>query len=44
MMPTIIFFDKDGKEFYRIEGNINKKLIEDKISIFAGVTKKVILD
>lgn len=31
MMPTIIFFGKDGKEFYRLEGTVTKKLIVDKI-------------
>jgi thiol-disulfide isomerase/thioredoxin len=31
MMPTIIFFDKKGKEFYRIEGTVTKKAIKDKI-------------
>ena len=34
MMPTIIFFDKDGKEFHRIEGTVTKKLIVDKIESF----------
>lgn len=34
MMPTIIFFDKDGKEFYRLEGTVTKKLIVDKIESF----------
>jgi len=31
MMPTIIFFDKEGKEFFRLEGRVTKELIEDKI-------------
>ena len=31
MMPTIIFFGKDGKEFFRLEGTVTKKLIVDKI-------------
>ncbi|MCE5222933.1 thioredoxin family protein [bacterium] len=31
MMPTIIFFGKDGKEFYRLEGTVTKELIVDKI-------------
>jgi thiol-disulfide isomerase/thioredoxin len=34
MMPTIIFFDKDGKEFFRLEGTVTKKLIVDKIESF----------
>ena len=34
MMPTIIFFDKEGKEFFRLEGTVTKKLIEDKILSF----------
>ena len=34
MMPTIIFFDKTGKEFYRLEGTITKKAIVDKIESF----------
>ena len=31
MMPTIIFFDKNGKEFHRIEGIITKEAIKEKI-------------
>ena len=31
MMPTIVFFGKDGKEFYRLEGTVTKELIVDKI-------------
>jgi thiol-disulfide isomerase/thioredoxin len=34
MMPTIIFFDKEGKEFYRLEGTVTKKLIVDKMESF----------
>ena len=34
MMPTIIFFDKAGKEFYRLEGTVTKKLIVDKMESF----------
>lgn len=34
MMPTIIFFDKDGKEFFRLEGTVTKKLIVDKLESF----------
>lgn len=34
MMPTIIFFDKGGKEFFRLEGTVTKKLIVDKLESF----------
>ena len=34
VMPTIIFFDKTGKEFYRIEGEISKEAIVEKLESF----------
>lgn len=33
-IPTIIFFDKDGQEFYRLEGNVTSKMIVDKLESF----------
>lgn len=34
MMPTIIFFDKSGKEFHRIEGEISREAIVEKLESF----------